>query len=252
MTRALSLWIAGCCAAVAQDATKLRDALEWTSAQRGRMTQMTNRVVQVHGVASLGALVCAEDRSEGSGLFRQAIAALHSVPSSSFTEKGTMMLPVASFTGLWKYVVPAALKCDPGLAEAANSSQDKARLESEKRNANATLLRAYELIDPRNPLDKLDNNDRAAQLANAALDAADPDLLDVVLLTKFLSQLRDRAPDLSDDLFERALDVVMSATAPNPGSLQELAKYLFTSPKYVDQPDADQSGESFDAGGATI
>jgi hypothetical protein len=252
MTRILCLWIAACCGASAQDATKLRDALEWTVAQRGRMAQMTNRVVQVHGIASLGALICAEDRGEGSGLFRQAIAALHNVPSDSFNEKGTTMLPVASFTGLWKFVVPAALKCDPNLAEAANNSQDKARLESEKRNANATLSRAYGLIDPQMTLDKLDNNDRAAQLANAALDAVDPDVLDVVLFTKFLSRLRDRAPDLSDDLFQRALDVIMSATVPNPGGLQELAKYLFTSPKYVDQPDPDQNSESFDAGGATI
>src|SRR5262245_57883820 len=133
MTRVLSLCIAGCCVALAQDATRLRDALEWTVAQRGRMAQMTNRVVQVHGVASLGALVCAEDRGEGSGLFRQAITALHNVPSSAFSERGTMMLPAASFAGLWKYVVPAALKCDPSLGEAASNSQDKARLESEKR-----------------------------------------------------------------------------------------------------------------------
>jgi hypothetical protein len=116
------------------------------------------------------------------------------------------------------------------LGSAANNAQDKARLETEKRNANRTLGQAYGLIDPTMTLDKLDNNDRAAQLANAALDAVDPDVLDAVLLTKFLSLLRDRAPDLSDDLFVRTLDVIMSATVPNPGSLQELAKYLFTAP----------------------
>ena len=248
MGQVLSLWIAFCCAAAAQDANKLRDALEWTVAQRGRMAQMTNRVVQVHGIASLGALVCPEDRTEGSGLFRQAMMALHGVPASAFTDKGTTVLPAASFTGLWKYVVPAGLKCDPGLADAANNSQDKARMEAERRNANRTLASAYGLIDPTMVLDKQDNNDRAAQLANAALDAGDPDVLDIVLLTKFLSLLRDHAPDLSDDLFERALDFVMSATVPNPGSLQELAKYLFTSPKYVDLPDADQNSESFTAG----
>jgi hypothetical protein len=252
MARFLSLCLVFCPLAAAQQATKLRDALEWTIAQRGRMQQMTNRVVQVHGIASLGMLVCPEDRSEGAGLFRQAIMALHGVPQSAFRDKGTTVLPAASFTGLWKYVVPAALKCDPGLADAATNSQSKSRIEEERRSANLTLEHAWGMIRPGLVLDKEDNNDRAAQLANAALDAGNPDVLNVVLLTRFLSQLREKAPDLSDDLFERALDFVMSATSPNPGSLQELAKYLFTSPKYVDQPDTDEKGENFQLGGATI
>src|SRR5437016_3474893 len=126
MGRVLSVWIAFCCAAAAQDANKLRDALEWTVAQRGRMAQMTNRVVQVHGIASLGALVCAEDRGAGSSLFREAITSLHGIPQSNFDERRTMVLPVASFTGLWKHVVPAALKCDPGLAVAAANDASKA------------------------------------------------------------------------------------------------------------------------------
>src|SRR6185369_10977682 len=128
MWRVLPLWLA-CSVAVAQDAAKLRDAIEWTSAQRGRMQQMTNRVTQVHGVASLAILVCAEDRGEGSSLFRQAITSLHGIPQPNFDEKRTMPLPVASFTGLWKYVVPAALQCDPSLAVAANNQQSKDRIE---------------------------------------------------------------------------------------------------------------------------
>src|SRR5690349_22723169 len=110
MRRILSLWIAVSSLAAAQDAapdtSKLRDAVEWTSAQRGRMLQMTNRVTQVHGIASLAMLVCPENPGEGSGLLRQAITSLHGIPPSHFTEKRTMPLPVASFTGLWKYVVP--------------------------------------------------------------------------------------------------------------------------------------------------
>jgi hypothetical protein len=138
------------------------------------------------------------------------------------------------------------------LAEAANNSQSMQRLENEKRNANRTLTRAYELIE--GSVDKQDNNDRAAQLANAALDAADPVLLDVPLLTTFLSHLRDYAPELADDLFDRGIETIMSAGAPNPGSLQDLARYLFTSPKYVDQPKADIEplGEQFEAGNSTI
>ena len=252
MKRGLALLIAASAAANAQDAVKLRDALEWTVAQRGRMAQMTNPVVRVHGTAGLAAVVCAEDRSQATGLFRDAIAGLHSVPQSAFVDKGTTILPAASFTGLWKFVVPAALKCDPGLADEAANPRDKQRMEEERRGANATLRRAWGLIDPTNVLDKQDDNDRAAQLANAALDAGDPDVLDYPLLTRFLSQLRERAPDLSDDLFDRALEFAMSATVPDPGALQELAKYLFTSPKSVDKPDADQAGENFQVSGATI
>src|SRR5690349_13784719 len=124
MRRGLSFLIAIGIAAGAEDAAKLRDALEWTIAQRGRMAQMTNPVVRVHGTAGLAAVVCAESPTEASGLFRDAIAGLHSVPQSAFTDKGTTILPAASFTGLWKFVVPPALKCDPGLAEAAANSRD--------------------------------------------------------------------------------------------------------------------------------
>jgi len=102
MRRILSLWIAVSSLAAAQDAapdtSKLRDAVEWTSAQRGRMLQMTNRVTQVHGIASLAMLVCPENPGEGSNLFRQAITSLHGIPSNHFTEKRTMPLPVASQT----------------------------------------------------------------------------------------------------------------------------------------------------------
>ena len=252
MRRAFILLIAGCRITAAQDSVKLRDALEWTIALRGRMAQMTNPVVRVHGVASVAGLVCPLSQGEASGLYREAITALHGIPSNAFTDKGTTVLPAASFTGLWKYVVPAALKCDPGLAEAANNQRSKERIDAERRGANATLRHAWYLIDPTQVLDKQDNNDRAAQVANAALDAGDPDQLDIALLTRFMSQLRDHAPDLADDLFLRGLDFVMSASVPNPGALQELAKYLFTAPKLVDKPDTDQQSDSFQTGGTTI
>jgi hypothetical protein len=216
------------------------------------MQQMTNRVTQVHGIASLAILVCAEDRGEGSSLFRQAITSLHGIPQSNFDEKRTMPLPVASFTGLWKYVVPAALQCDPSLAVAANNQQSKDRIEQEKLNANRTLSRAYSLIE--GTVDKQDNNDRAAQLGNAALDAVDPNLLDVPLFVAFISHLRDYAPELADDLFDRGVETIMAGTPPNPANLEELARYLFTAPKLLEKPrtDIEPLNDDFDVGNSKI
>ena len=236
MKRVLIFLLGGSFLTAAQDPAKLRDALEWTVAQRGRMAQMTNPVVRVHGTASLAALVCAEDRGEGSSLFRDAITGLHGLSSGVFTEKGTTVLPAASFTGLWKYVVPAALQCDPALAEAAANQRSRERIEAERRGANATLRRSWDLVDPDQPLvDKQDNNDRAAQIAQAALDAADPETFDVSLLVQILFQLRERAPDLADDLFLRALELVKSL----PASVNELAQFPLA--------DADGSPDAIEA-----
>src|SRR4051794_26122525 len=252
MIRTSIVCIALCTAAAAQEGNRLRDAVEWTTALRGRMSRMTNRVVDVHGTAGVAALVCAVDPLTGSGIYRDAIASLHNLSDGAFNQKGTTVLPAASFTGLWKFVVPAALKCDPGLAALADNPRSKQRIEAERRNANATLGRAWALIDPSLVLDKQDQLDRAAQLANAALDAGDPETFDYELLNKVMSQLRDRAPDLADDLFARALDFVMSATVPNPDCLEQLAVYLFTAPRLVDKPDEDVEHESFQVNGATV
>jgi hypothetical protein len=224
MRRVLGFTLAVCGCASAQDALKLRDALEWTIAQRGRMAQMASPVVRVYGMASLAALVCAENPLEGSGLYRDAIGSLHNVPTGAFDEKGTTVLPAASFTGLWKYVVPAALKCDPLLADVTANERSKERIESEHAAANATLKRAWDLVDPNAPLDKQDNQDRAAQVANAALDAGDPETLDIELLAEVISRVRERVPELAEDLFDRAVDFVMSAEIPDPGKLLELSK----------------------------
>src|SRR5713226_8115534 len=114
MMRALTICLAFSAAVAAQNTYKLRDALEWTTALRGRMARMTNHVVDVYGTAGVAALVCKEDPVTGSGLYRDAIASLDNLSDSTFNQKGTTVLPAASFTGLWKFVVPAAIKCDPG------------------------------------------------------------------------------------------------------------------------------------------
>src|SRR4051812_20232407 len=79
MTRAWIACLVFCTVAAAQppaaaDAGKLRDALQWTTALRGRMARMTNHVVDVHGTAAVAALVCAEDPLTGSSIYRDAIA----------------------------------------------------------------------------------------------------------------------------------------------------------------------------------
>jgi hypothetical protein len=71
----------------AQDANKARDALEWTVALRGRMAQMSNPVVRVHGIASVARLVCPVDPVAASGLFRDAITSLFNIGSGAFGER---------------------------------------------------------------------------------------------------------------------------------------------------------------------
>jgi hypothetical protein len=241
-----------CTTVFAQDTNKLRDALEWTVALRGRMTQMSNPVVRVHGTASIARLVCPLDPVAASGLFRDAITSLFNVSSNAFGERSTTVLPVGSFSGLWKYVVPAALKCDPGLASTAQNQKAKERLDAERAGANATLRRAYGMLSPDLVLDKADMLDRAAQVAGGALEAGDPDTFDTDLLSRLLSRLCERAPDLSDDLFVRSLDFVLSANVPSPDSLQDLARFLFTAPNLMDEPDEDQPHKSVPIGGATV
>jgi hypothetical protein len=241
-----------CTTVFAQDTNRLRDALEWTVAVRGRMTQMANPVVRVHGTASIARLVCPLDPVAASGLFRDAITSLFNVSSNAFGERSTTVLPVGSFSGLWKYVVPAALKCDPGLASTAQNQKAKERLDAERAGANATLRRAYGMLSPDLVLDKADMLDRAAQVAGGALEAGDPDTFDTDLLSRLLSRLCERAPDLSDDLFVRSLDFVMSANVPSPDSLQDLARFLFTAPNLMDEPDEDQPHKSVQIGGATV
>ena len=250
MTRALAALLACGGAAFAQDANKTRDALEWTVALRGRMAQMTNPVVRVHGIANVARVVSPLDPVAASGLYREAIASLFNISSSAFSERGTTVLPVASFSGLWKFVVPAALKCDPGLASAAQNQKAQERLDAERAGANATLGRAYTMLN--GPLDKTDMLDRAAQVAAGALEAGDPNTFDTALLSIMLSALSESAPELADDLFIRSLDFVMAAPVPSPDSLQDLARFLFTAPNLVDEADQDQPHQSFQAGGATV
>lgn len=243
----------GCGAACfAQDRDPVRDAVEWTVALRGRMAQMANPVVRTYSTASLARVVCPVDQSAASSLYRDAIASLFNVSSGAFGERGTTVLPVASYSGLWKSVIPAALKCDPGLVAVAENQRARERIAAERAGANATLQRAYGLLSPNMPLDKQDMLDRAAQVGRAAVEAGDPDTLDMDLLSLLHSALNSRAPDLADDLFARSLEFVMSGPAPSPDGLQSLAKFLCTAPNLAGTPDEDQRNRSYTIAGATV
>ena len=129
----------------------------------------------------------------------------------------TTVLPVASFSGLWKYVVPAALKCDPTLSSTAQNQQASERMNAERTGANSTLGRAYGMLSPELVLDKADMLDRAAQVARWSARSRRPRHArhrPPQPLT--LPFVRKRAPDLSDDLFIRSVDFVMSANVPSP------------------------------------
>ncbi len=197
--------------------------------------------------AGLARAICPVDPSAASGLYRDAIASLFNLPDRAFAERGTTVLPVGSFSGRWNSVVPAALKCDPGLAAMAETQRARERMiRRNARGPTQPLRRARELLNDKTMLD------RAAQVAGAAIEAGDPDTLDFSLLASVLSGLNGGAPDLSDDLFARSLDFVMSEQAPSPDSLQSLAKFLFGGPKPGDKLDEDQSGGTYTISGATV
>jgi len=56
------------------------------------------------------------------------------------------------------------------------------------------------------------------------------------MLTLLLSRLRDRAPEVSDQLFPEVLEFIASAKDPSPGLLLELGKHLFTAASLVSTP----------------
>jgi len=104
-----------------------RDGLEWALALRGRFREMHNPVVSTYALGRLASLVCAKDRTAGSGLFREALTRVNMLPDRAFSETGPV-LPVSSFSGLWKFINPEALRCDPSLGGFLNLDRIRARM----------------------------------------------------------------------------------------------------------------------------
>src|SRR5581483_3222895 len=128
-------------------------------------------------------------------------------------------LPVASFSGMWRVVVTPGLKCDPRLPQPSDSA--RAKREFEKRQSNVFLSQAK----------FTDDYERAAQLARAAIEVGDPNQTDITPITQFLIQFRDPAPDLADDVFQRAMGFAGDSQLPNVQELADLGNYLFIDPK---------------------
>ena len=201
----------------AQDSPKA-EALQWSIALSGRFRELRDPVVAAHAMANLGALVCAHDRIAGAALFQDALSRLRILTPESF-RLPNHILPVASFTVLWSTATSNAAKCDPALEQFSDAERAWAKMSTERQQANATLERGISLIE--------DRPDRAAQLAESAMSASDPSVLDADQLTEFLSKMRDRAPDLADDVFSDALDFLTAKSADgrlvSPASAYSLA-----------------------------
>jgi len=64
--------------------------------------------------------------------------------------------------------------------------------------------------------------------------------------------LRDWAPEVSDDVFPVALDLIASAREPSPGLLIVLGQYMFVSRRYFPYSDKDENNEIFTVNGTSI
>jgi hypothetical protein len=227
------------------DAENQKNNLEWAIGLAGRFRQLHDPVVATYALSQLGGLVCAHDREAGAGLFRESLVRLRSLTPASFTS-ARHRLPIPSFTSMWNYLTPKAVKCAPELNELIDPERAKAKMQEEKQQANDDVRTAYSVLD-------LDSNpDRAAQLVETALSVSDPSLLDIPTVTLFLSHLRDKAPDVSDDLFPQVLDFIATNNQPSSGLLLELGKYLFTAPRYVEGQDILQQSDVRQVGSASI
>jgi len=223
--------------------TEQQRNLDWAVALGGRFGELHDPVVATYALGHLAETVCAKYPVPGAELFRNSLGRLRLLTPAAFGS-ARHKLPVPSFTTLWKNLTTTAAKCSPDLQQLADAEHAKAKMLEERQQANQNLGQALFLVtsDP----------DRATQLAQGAISASDPTLLDVPTLTLFLSNLRDRAGELADELFPDALNFVASAQEPNPGLLLELGKYLFTSPAYREVPDTQQASETHTVGKTSI
>jgi hypothetical protein len=218
-------------------------ALERAVALGDRFRLFHDPVVAAFALSQLGGLVCSQDRVAGTDLFRDSLYRLRALTPQSFTS-AEHRLPVPSFTLLWNSVIPKAIKCAADLADLTDTERAKAKMQEERQQANDDVRNAFSLVKS--------NPDRAAQLVETALSVSDPTVLDIPSVTFFLSQLRDRAPDVSDDLFPEVLDFISSTKQPSPALLLQLGVYLFTASQYRERPDVLQDSDSRQVGSTSI
>lgn len=177
------------------------EALRWSIALGGRFRDLRDPVVAAHAIGNLAMLMCPHDRTSAAALFQESFNRLRFLTPDSF-RLPDHLLPSLSFTALWEATTAAAEKCDPDLRRYFDVERAQLKMRLERQKATDTLKRGNSLIESR--------PDRAAQLAEAALGVSDPASLDISELTKFLSDLRERAPDLADEVFDAALEFITS------------------------------------------
>ena len=205
-----------------------QDPLEWAVALGSRFRELHDPVVAAYSLGVLAGIVCPVDLAAATDLYRESLERLKFLTPAAFTS-ARHHLPVPSFSALWKYLTPAAVKCAPELQELTDIDRAQAKMGDERQRANLTLGDAL--------LSVQDDPDRAAQLARNALTAGDPTTLNIPTLTLFLSVLRDRAADVADEVFPEALNFIASSPQPSTANLLDLGEYLFTAPKYRETPD---------------
>jgi hypothetical protein len=243
---ALLLLLTSCAGIAAQDIEapdETKANLDWAVGLGGRFRRFHDPVVVAYSLAQLGSLVCPQNRGAGAELFRDSLFDLRALTPQAFTS-ARHRLPVPSFTTLWNLVTPAAAKCAPELRDSFDTERAKAKMQEERQQANDDVRDAFSAVDA--------EPDRAAQLVETALSVSDPTLLDIPSVTLLLSQLRDRAAEVSDDLFPKVLDFIASAQQPSPSLLLELGKYLFTAPRYLYAADVQQLSDVHQVGSTSI
>ena len=232
--------------------------LRWTVELHDRFRDMQDPVVVTFSLARLGALVCAQDKAVGSRLAIEAFHDLKNLPADAF-DQSLVPLPVSNFTALTKLVLESAKTCEVG-SEAVNldDAASRSRLNSEWMKANVWLNKALEVKDP----------NRAIQLADAAFFVSNhgsvprvkalafgkeydrppslpgrvyiiqiaPQTLDLSLFSRVLAKVKQTAPDLTDALFQKTLDGMLSESPPTAAELCELARYLFPAGSSIPLP----------------
>jgi hypothetical protein len=210
--------------------------VSWATASAERYSKFTNPVVSAYAYGRLGAIVCPHDKYAGSALFRQAITRMEAIKTEIFLDPMVRVLPVASFTGLFKSISTNAILCDATLKGLTEADSFKQRLANERAAANNTVLGiALKRIEA--------DPDRASQLAELVLEAGDPNTIDFDGMTGFLAKLRERSAELGDEVFLHSLENILAQPVRSTANLNVIGKFLFVSVQLRPRPDVQNLAE---------
>lgn len=220
-------------------------AIGWANGLAARFSTISNTVVSAHSLARLAAATCPYDRNAALGMFLRTVSRMGSIPERIFFDEQTPRLPVASFTRLWQMTMGAAKECDPSLPGLLDTEAFARRRADERQNANNSIIASA--------MNRYDTDpDRSAQLVELVLEAGDPGAIDFSMVSLFAARLRDRSPELGDDVFRHALQTVVDAPSPGTAHLNELGKYLFVDAGQATQPDDQNLFRAVTIGSSTV